>query len=203
MSNDTISNNPEMLEAARRAAAEVNLPKLPYDPKALAREVWDEYADAKVDYPEGFEGFWNRFETNPSYVSPTDPCFPLKESEFRQFVAGMVLFETGAVVAKKAERLVAQATALREAVFIELDRRTEQLGMPKRNGFMDIRNGLYRSSQVCPDHPEGCDKAASAGPFHKLPGGMVGGVVSLSDPKAVDALKNLLDSLSQSKNRKS
>lgn len=164
MSNDTISKDPRMQAEARRAASEVanevNIPKAPYDPKAIAREEWERRIDPK--YAErSFDETWETLSV--PFKRPgkkEDFRVLLTEEEFRQCIGAVMRGVNSLNLRIAAEQEDEKAKAVQGAASVAIEDRVGK--GPKLNEcFPDLTTGYMRanvdfSNRKCFLHPNGC-----------------------------------------------
>jgi hypothetical protein len=168
MTDDTISTDPKMHAAARKAAAESSAPKPPYDPKAIAREEFERVIDRRYN-DKGFDDLWTTItKVHEALGASEDTLGVMTEAEYRQFVASLFHGANAIMLEKTAAALKERSSVLYKAASYSIRDRLEI--DEKSQGFPDMLRGLYRTpsktptgGRTCPIHPSGCPEDAEAG----------------------------------------
>lgn len=158
--SDTISKDPARVAEAQRLAqtSKTEFPKLPYDPKAVAREEFERIVDPHV-FTESFEEFWWGITSEDPSSTCTELLTSFTEAEFRSMVDSFV-YVAHAYFLQRALTAANEraAVAKKSTIFSCTDRLKLGPGVPL---WPDIRRGLLwkRGAEHCPVHPNGCPPA--------------------------------------------
>ena len=173
MTDDTISTDPKMKEEARRAQAESAFPKLPYDPKAIAREEFERVVDVRY-CNKSFDELWGLF-TGDIRITSTggDALGVLTEAEYRQFTASLMYAVQNTFLKNAAEQAKERGTVLHKAAMFTSHDRLKITGTTPQELHVDLAHGLLRKhvepKKTCPVHPDGCpEDGASMADFGKF-----------------------------------
>lgn len=162
-SDDTISKDPMMQEAARRAASEASLPHASYDTKTIAHEEFVRRVDPKYS-PKNFEELWESL-TAPfkPLPKPEDVATVLTEAEYRQVCAALMRGVNSVNLKRAGDEEQEKVNALQRATTVGIEDRCNDKEVAKKVGesFPDLLNGTMRLNvamniQTCPLHPNGC-----------------------------------------------
>jgi hypothetical protein len=161
--SDTISNDPKLMEEARRVAAEATNPKPPYDPKAIAREEWERVVDKRYEM-KTFDEVWDRFnKLTDSMLSSMkrDLKGTITENEYRQFASSLYLKVNSQNLIAAAQRAEQRGEVTSAAVMYAIK---DKYSVSETVSFLpDLARGLiYQDTatadekRTCPLHPNGC-----------------------------------------------
>ena len=172
MSNDdTLSTDPMMQEAARRAASEAITPRASFDTKAIAHEeflrrVDQTYAERPI------EAVWETLTSVFAPIpKPDDIAAVMTEAEYRQCCVAVMRGVNAVNLEKAFGDEKGKAEAMQRAAVLSIeDRLTDKAQKLKlENAFPDMLNGTMRlnvnlNPMTCPLHPQGCpDEAVMVG----------------------------------------
>jgi hypothetical protein len=165
--NDTISTDPRMQAEARKAATEATLPRLPYDPKAVAREEFERVVDKKY-CDQTFEQVWEVLTFAHEKVSPDSPILgAMTEAEYRQFAASLFHHTNAIYMEKTVLSLKERSSVLYKAAMYSVRDRLKLDG--KTIGAPDMKNGMFQTHEAakvggrtCILHPNGCPEGSSS-----------------------------------------
>lgn len=172
--DDTISKDPKRIAEAKRMAADENkkqavaasLPKLPFDPKAVAREEFERNMDPRF-FTDRFEEVWGSLEKAGLQCSDSEIITPLTEMEFRDNVASYYASLTAAFLRTQVEKQDERAATLGKAAQLRINDRVKWDG----TGMMDLAHGVLRKVpsglRTCLAHPNGCPDGSTIGDFVK------------------------------------
>jgi hypothetical protein len=163
MSTDTISTDPKMKEEARRMASESAFPKLPYDPKAVAREEFERVVDQRFN-EKTFEETWKSLTEAPSQAPapPTDDLYGvLQETEFRQLLSSIFYGLNSINLAEAARKQHERGEVLHKAAQFTINDRLDIEKKKIEATYTDLLHGILRKPiqeprRACMIHPNGC-----------------------------------------------
>lgn len=177
--SDTISKDPKMQEEARRAAASVAsptvLPKLNFNPIAVAKEEYERRVDPKYlptggPKPMGFDSLWELL-TRPFVDQPaqSEVLFALEEAEYRQIVSSLFRRVNALNMEHWAKLEEQKAEAVHRSTIIAIEERVGPQEASKLfDSIPDITRGILRKSssitvkKMCIMHPDGCPESPEA-----------------------------------------
>ncbi len=165
MADDTISTDPKMREEARRAAAESAMPKVTFNPSAIAREEFERIVDKRY-CPDDFEKVWSTMtdDVAKAPAPQADAMYGLlTEAEYRQLVAAVFHSCNSFFLMNAATEAKERGSVLHKAAMYTVNDRLK-IEEKKVSTQIDLLHALLRSPvkgpssgmKVCLIHPNGC-----------------------------------------------
>ncbi len=165
MATDEISTDPRMQQEARDAAKGLKeaeaLPKLPYDPKTIAREVYEQVIDRRI-VSETFDQIWTKISDFSNTIGATEVISPFTESELRTVLAGFMHTVNEYEYTRRVQEESNNAQAMRSAAQVQIRVRLKW-GNEPHTSAPDMARGMLRQvpegiqeKPKCIMHPNGC-----------------------------------------------
>jgi hypothetical protein len=160
--DDTMSKDPRRVQEAKQVAdaeakkqeLQAALPKLPYDPKALAREEFERSVDVKI-FTEGFDKVWESLGKFGAAAAENEVLGGLTEVEFRDQCSAYYSTLNALHYRKAAEKQDERALTFSKASLLRITDR-----IPNQELLFDLANGMIRKGPTptarCLAHPNGC-----------------------------------------------